>query len=153
MRTHIAARLVLTLSLAQTAFAAAPDACTLLAVGDVQAVLGNGFALVPWGAGVAASDYSVCTYQRGAGEVAGVMVLGGTSSAADTLKERARMLGSKATQVTGLGEGAFRVAKGSTVGVWFGRGVWQVNVEVKSSGTPAPDTVQKLAGIVFSRLR
>lgn len=142
--------ILLLLGFTRTAFATPPDACKLLAPGDVQAVLGSGFAPVP--NIVKASDYSVCTYKRGAGEVAGVIVLGGTPSAAESLKEHARILGGKAIPVAGLGEGAFRVATDGIVGVWFCKGVWKANVEVKGPSAPAAALVQKLAGVVLSRL-
>lgn len=134
---------------ARPAFAAPPDACKLLTPGDMQAVLGNGFA--PANGGVA-SDYSMCAYKRGSGETAGIMVLKASPTAAIALKERAKMLGNKATPVTGLGEGAFRVAKGNIAGIWFGKGMWQVNAEIKGSSAPPAPQVQKLAEIVLSRL-
>jgi len=141
--------ILLILGFTRTVLAAPPDACKLLTLGDVQAMLGNGFAPAPGGM---ASDYSACTYKRGSGEVAGIIVLKGTPTAADALKERAKILGSKATPVTGLGEGAFRVAFGNIAGVWFGKGAWQANAEIKGSSAPEVAQVQKLAGIVLSRL-
>jgi len=142
--------ILLLLGFTRTSLAAPPDACKLLAPGDVQAVLGNGFAPVP--NIVKASDYSVCTYIRGAGEVAGIMVLGGSPTAIAALRGRAKMLGSKATPVAGLGEGAFRVAMGNTAGVWFGKGEWQVNAEIKGGSASMHEQVQKLAKLVLSRL-
>lgn len=150
---------VLVAGAAEAAAAKPPDISKLLAPEDVQAALGDGFALVPNSAATT-SEISSCLYGRGS-DSATVSIMGSPNdSAVEALKAQARghfkSQDRTAKALPELGEGAFYIIlkSGKKMGLFAPKGAWRITVEVYagSEHRPDPEGAMKLAKIIQTKL-
>ena len=139
-----------------------PDACTLLTAQDVQSVVGAGFELSPFHG--MSSDSSNCGYTKDPKNVANLTLIPASGGAAATLSGMMKMQserGFKVTPVQGLGEGAYYGEKNipgakqfpNVATLHFGKGEIQALLDVQLNGKPDIEAAQKLAKLVYDRMK
>jgi hypothetical protein len=91
-----------------------PDACKLLTLSDVTTVLGAGYVPGPAEARINTSEMSGCLYQRGAGNLVAIAILGapnGDARAAVLARQDSqKRFGRTVTPLPGVCDAAFTVA-------------------------------------------
>jgi hypothetical protein len=161
----LAVIILLTTHAAPAGNASPGSACDLLALKDVQGVLGSGFTPrqdVPLTGQF--PTMSQCAYSKGGNDVVVVLSLQRTIyDSAQYLKmtqEGIKQEGGAAVAVTpvgGLGEGAFYVVdprqKPPVFLLFFGKGTLELQLSVLTSGKPNIEAAQKLAKIAYPRLK
>ena len=157
----LAVIVLLTTHAAPAGNASPGNACDLLALKDVQGVLGSGFTPRP---DVPLTGQfptmSNCAYGKGGDNAVVVGLQRTIYDSVQYLKmeqEGIKQQGGAVTPVGGLGEGAFYLLdpghKPPVFQLHFGKGTREVILSVLTGGKPDIEAAQKLAKIAYSRLK
>jgi hypothetical protein len=134
-----------------------PEACKLLTLSDVTAVLGAGYAQGPMMAITNTSEMSTCLYQHGQGNSVAIAILpapsGDAKGAVLSRQESQRRFGRTVTALPGVCDVAFvvEITPANTTLI-SAKGPWQIEYQIMTGGKPDANAEQQLAKVVCARL-
>lgn len=121
--------------------------CKLLTKEDVKAALGG-----EWQVWEDMGSEEVCVFQGSPTTIVTLTLFTDPTGAANILEVRKQLAGASAFPVTGLGEGAFRLAMSSANSIVFGKDQTVARLEVATAVTGDTALLERLARTAYERM-